>query len=61
MHISQDLESATIKSGSGLRVWCLRTFRGYDIVLIKSTPSLGPFGRIYTRRVWHLRKRKEKG
>ncbi len=60
MHISQDLESATIKSGSRLRVWWLRTLCGYDIVLTKSTPSLDPFGRMYTRRVWHLRKRKEK-
>ena len=61
MHISQDLESTSVESKSRLRVWYLKTFRGYDIVMTKSTPSVGSFGRINARRVWHLRKRDESG
>ena len=59
MCTSQELESTSVESKSRLRVWYLKTFRGYDVIVTKATPSVGSFGRINARRVWHLRKRDE--
>ena len=61
MYTSQDSESTSVACKSRLRVWYLRTFRGYDLLVTKAKPSVGPFGRIRTQRIWHLKKRDKSG
>lgn len=59
MRASLESASISVESKSRLRVWYLKTFRGYSLTMVKATPSVGPFGRIRTQRVWHLMKQEK--